>query len=88
MELWVTAVYGRVSVRFQAEGNRESSVEVGFFWERATCSSDDDVGSVVCRLHALLQRFLLDQLRQETCTTEGRLEQKPAENAGKKHKAT
>lgn len=76
-------------MRFQAEGNvRESSVEVGFFWEGATCLSDDDVGSVVCRLHALIQRSLLDQLRQETCTEEGRLEQKSTENTGKGQKAT
>lgn len=62
-------------MRFQAEGKvvQESSVEVGFFWEGATCSFDDDVGSVVCRLHALIQWFLLDQLRQETCITEGKL---------------
>lgn len=46
-----------------------SSFEVGFFWEATACSLDDDVGSVVCSLHTLIQRFLLDQLRQETCTT-------------------
>lgn len=45
----------------------ESSLEVRFFWEAAACSLDDDVGSVVCRLHTLIQRFLLDKLRQETC---------------------
>lgn len=46
-----------------------SSFEVGFLWERAACSLDDDVGGVVCSLHTLIQRFLLDQLRQETCAT-------------------
>lgn len=71
-----------MSIRFQAweEVVRDSSVEVGFFWEGATCSSDDDVGGVVCCLHALIQWFLLDELRQETCTTEGQLEQESREN--------
>lgn len=71
-----------MSIRFQVweEVVRDSSVEVGFFWEGATCSSDDDVGGVVCCLHALIQWFLLDELRQETCTTEGQLEQESREN--------
>lgn len=30
------------------------SFEVRLFWEGATCSSDNDVGSVVCSLHALI----------------------------------
>lgn len=46
-----------------------SSFEVGFFGESAPCSLDDDVGSVVCSLHTLIQWLLLDQLRQETCST-------------------
>lgn len=48
---------------------REASFEVGFFREGAPCSLDDDVGGVVCSLHTMIQWFLLDQLRQETCTT-------------------
>lgn len=47
----------------------EASFEVGFFREGAPCSLDDDVGGVVCSLHTMLQWFLLDQLRQKTCTT-------------------
>lgn len=38
-------------------------LEVRFFWEGATCPSDDDVGGVVCRLHALVHWFVHDQLR-------------------------
>lgn len=61
--------------RFQAEEKvaLKSSVEVGLLWEGATCSSDDDVGSVVGCLHTLNQGFLLDQLRQETYITERKM---------------
>ncbi len=62
---------------------RESSVEVGFFWKGATCSSDDDVGGVVCCLHTLIQWFLLDQLRQITCRTVGNDEEESTKNTGK-----
>lgn len=50
----------------------QSSLEVWFFWEAAACSLDDDIGSVVCRLHTLIQRLLLDKLRQETCVAKKR----------------
>lgn len=65
-------MYSRRSRRFQASEKvaHESSVEVGFLREGATSPLDDDVGGVVCRLHALIQRFLLDQFRQETCSTQ------------------
>lgn len=71
-------------MRLQDEGKavRESSLEVGFFWEGATCSSDDDVGCIVGCLHALIQWFLLDQSRQETWSTEEQLEQECTENKG------
>lgn len=54
----------------------ESSLEVWFFWEATACSLDDDVGSVVCRLHTLIQRFLLDKLRQETCVAKKKKKKK------------
>lgn len=62
-------MYGSVRMRFQAEGNAvlHSSFEVRLFWESAACSPDDDVGSVVRRLHTLIQWFLLNKLRQKTC---------------------
>lgn len=34
----------------------------------------------MCCLHTLIQWFLLDELGQETCTTEGQLEQESREN--------
>lgn len=72
--LKVQVVFGRISMRFQAEGIvvRESSFKVRFLWESATCPSDDDVGSVVCRLHTLIKWFLLNKTRQETCSTRGK----------------
>ena len=90
-KLWVAVVYGRL---YGVWGFRlkefvwESSVEVRFFWEGATCSSDDDVGSVVCCLHTLIQWFLLDQLRQETCNTkENNLNRNP-QKTEERQKAT
>lgn len=62
------AICRKLCMRFQAEGKavQESSLEVWFFGEGATCSSDDDVGGIVGCLHALIQWFLLDEPRQET----------------------
>lgn len=57
-------VYGRISLKIWAEDKvvSGSSVEVGFFWEGAPRSSDDDVGGIVCCFYTPIQWFLLDQL--------------------------
>lgn len=48
------------------------SVEVRFLWKGATRPSDDDVGGVMSGLHALIQRLLLDEFRQEACIATGK----------------
>lgn len=42
-------------------------LEIGFLGESAADSPDDDISGVVTSSDTLLQRLLLNQLRQESC---------------------
>lgn len=61
-----------------------SSVEVGFLWEGAAGSLDDDVGGVVRSLHAPFQGIFLDELRQETYGDSGAVRRNPQETGNNK----
>lgn len=47
-------------------------VKVWLFWEGASNPLDDDVGRVVTRPDALLQRLILDQCGQESWVNRGK----------------
>lgn len=64
--------------------SENSSVEVGFLWEGAAGSLDDDVGGVVRCLHAPIQGLFLDKLRQETCGDSGKVRLNPQETGNGK----
>lgn len=59
--------------------SKNFSVEVGFLWEGAAGSLDDDVGGVVRRLHAPIQGLFLDELRQEPCGDSKKVRGNPQE---------
>lgn len=62
------------------------SVEVGFLWEGAAGSLDDDVGGVVRCLHAPIQGLLLDELRQEAYGGRGAVRENPQETCNDKQR--